>query len=431
MLEKDRYDSWKSRIELYMMNRQQGRMILEFFEHGPLIWPTIEENGVIRPKKYSELSATEAIQADCDVKATNIILQGLPPEFYALVSNHRIAKELWKRIQLLMHGTSLITHKKECKLYDEFDKFAYKKKETLQTKEDEVTLVGMVVVVVIMVKTVFPTKTIVTTEVVIMVVVVVVAVVMVKEITLTMLHKLITSIRKIMKLLPPKTPREPASGVEVKIIGDVFAARFVDCHFNEVIFPPLGGEKKTHEKDVSWSEPSLLYLDPRTKQTSDILGGDDDPEPKSVIDCQSRPDWDKWKDAMQAELNSLNKRKVFGPIVTTPRDVNPVGCRWIFVQKRNEKNEVTRYKARLVAQGFSQRPGIDYEETYSPVMDAIRYVEPLTGDVFTARFVDYHFNEAIFPSLGGEKKTHEKDVSWSEPSLLYLNPRTKQSENEV
>nr|GEV55691.1 putative RNA-directed DNA polymerase [Tanacetum cinerariifolium] len=41
--------------------------------------------------------------------------------------------------------------------------------------------------------------------------------------------------------------------------------------------------------------------------------------------------------------------------------------------KRNEKNEVTRYKARLVAQGFSQRPGIDYEETYSSVMDAITF----------------------------------------------------------
>ncbi|GJR09993.1 hypothetical protein Tco_0792645 [Tanacetum coccineum] len=63
--------------------------------------PTIEENGVARPKKYSELSAMEAIQADCDVNATNIILQGLPPE------------------------------ERECKLYDEFDKFAYKKGETL------------------------------------------------------------------------------------------------------------------------------------------------------------------------------------------------------------------------------------------------------------------------------------------------------------
>nr|GFA44210.1 alpha/beta hydrolases superfamily protein [Tanacetum cinerariifolium] len=60
-----------------------------------------EENGVTRPKKYSELLATKAIQADCDVKEINIVLQGLPPE-------------------------------RECKLYDEFDKFAYKKGESLR-----------------------------------------------------------------------------------------------------------------------------------------------------------------------------------------------------------------------------------------------------------------------------------------------------------
>nr|GFA47516.1 hypothetical protein [Tanacetum cinerariifolium] len=66
MLEKDMYDSWKSRIELYMMNRQHGRMILESVENGPLIWSTIEENGVTRPRKYSELSPTNTIQADCD-----------------------------------------------------------------------------------------------------------------------------------------------------------------------------------------------------------------------------------------------------------------------------------------------------------------------------------------------------------------------------
>ncbi|GKC44087.1 hypothetical protein Tco_1061809, partial [Tanacetum coccineum] len=107
MLEKDMYDSWKSRMELYIMNRQHGRMILESVENGPLIWPSIEENGVTRPKKYSELSATEAIQAD-------------------------FAKELWARIQLLMQGTSLTKHESECKLYDEFDKFAYKKGETLR-----------------------------------------------------------------------------------------------------------------------------------------------------------------------------------------------------------------------------------------------------------------------------------------------------------
>ncbi|GKE57234.1 hypothetical protein Tco_1496419 [Tanacetum coccineum] len=107
MLEKDMYDSWKSRMELYMMNRQQGPMILKFVENGPLIWPTIEENEVTRPRKYFKLSVADAIQGDCDIKATNIILQGLPPEVYALVSNHQITKELWERIQLLMQGTSL------------------------------------------------------------------------------------------------------------------------------------------------------------------------------------------------------------------------------------------------------------------------------------------------------------------------------------
>nr|GEW36913.1 hypothetical protein [Tanacetum cinerariifolium] len=107
MLDKALYDSWKDRMELYMQNREHRRMILESVKNGSLIWPTIEENGVTRVKKYVELSVTEKIQADCDVKATNIILQGLPPDVYALVNHHKITKDLWERIQLLMQCTSL------------------------------------------------------------------------------------------------------------------------------------------------------------------------------------------------------------------------------------------------------------------------------------------------------------------------------------
>ncbi|GJX52104.1 hypothetical protein Tco_0280473 [Tanacetum coccineum] len=98
MLEKPLYDSWKSRMELYIQNRDHERMILESIEHGPLIWPTIEENKVTRTKKYVELSATEKLQADCDLKATNIILQGLSSNFYSLVNHHRVAKDLWERV---------------------------------------------------------------------------------------------------------------------------------------------------------------------------------------------------------------------------------------------------------------------------------------------------------------------------------------------
>ncbi|XP_073120754.1 uncharacterized protein [Henckelia pumila] len=105
----------------------------------------------------------------------------------------------------------------------------------------------------------------------------------------------------------------------------------------------------------------------------DVVNEDDDLDPKSVTECRNRHDWPNWKNAIQEELNSLAKREVLGPVVQTPKGVISVGCKWVFVRKRNEKNEVTRYKARLVAQGFSQRPSIDYEETYSPVIDAITF----------------------------------------------------------
>nr|GEY09196.1 hypothetical protein [Tanacetum cinerariifolium] len=123
MLDKDLYDYWGSKIELYMQNREHGRMILKSVEHSPLVWPTIEENGVIKTKKYVELSI-EKIQADCDIKATNIIIQGLPFDIYSLVNHHRVANDLLERAQLLMQGTSLTKQERECKLLpSEYSKF--------------------------------------------------------------------------------------------------------------------------------------------------------------------------------------------------------------------------------------------------------------------------------------------------------------------
>ncbi|GJV22083.1 integrase, catalytic region, zinc finger, CCHC-type containing protein [Tanacetum coccineum] len=108
-------------------------MIPESVEYGPLIWPTVEENGVIRTKKYAELSAAEKIQGDCDMKATNIILQGLLADIYSPVNHHRVAKDLREIVQLLMQGTSLTKQERECKLYDAFDKFTHIKRESLHT----------------------------------------------------------------------------------------------------------------------------------------------------------------------------------------------------------------------------------------------------------------------------------------------------------
>ncbi|GKF85911.1 hypothetical protein Tco_0253738, partial [Tanacetum coccineum] len=95
--------------------------------------PPMLERTLIRTKKYAELSAAEKIQPDCDMKATNIILQGLPADTYSLVNHHRVAKDLWERVQLLMQGTSLTKHERECKMYDAFDKFPHIKGESLHT----------------------------------------------------------------------------------------------------------------------------------------------------------------------------------------------------------------------------------------------------------------------------------------------------------
>ncbi|GJV09915.1 hypothetical protein Tco_1351456 [Tanacetum coccineum] len=64
MLEKSMYDYWKSRMELYMENRENGRMILDSVQNGPLVWPTIVEGN------------------------------GLPPDVYAIVNHHKVAKEI-------------------------------------------------------------------------------------------------------------------------------------------------------------------------------------------------------------------------------------------------------------------------------------------------------------------------------------------------
>jgi hypothetical protein len=61
----------------------------------------------------------------------------------------------------------------------------------------------------------------------------------------------------------------------------------------------------------------------------------------------------------------------------------------------------------------------------------IKYLEPLTGDLFTARFSDCHFDESDFPILGGENKNMGKEISWNESSLSHFDPRTKQCELEV
>ena len=130
---------------------------------------------------------------------------------------------------------------------------------------------------------------------------------------------------------------------------------------------------------------------------------------------------------MKANLNSLTKREVFGPVIQTLEDVKPVEYKWVFVRKRNENNEIIRYKTRLVAQGLSQRPGIDYEETYYPVMDAVTFrflislavskgLDMRLMDVITAYLYGSMDNDIYMKILKGFKLPKENNTK---PHSMY------------
>ncbi|GKA02179.1 integrase, catalytic region, zinc finger, CCHC-type containing protein [Tanacetum coccineum] len=102
MLDKTMYNSWQSCMLLYIKGKKNGRMMLESIKNEPLVYPTIEENGQIRNKKYAELTEQEKLQDECD-----------------------------DRVKLLMQGTELSYQERECKLYNKFDKFTSVKGESL------------------------------------------------------------------------------------------------------------------------------------------------------------------------------------------------------------------------------------------------------------------------------------------------------------
>ncbi|GJV39877.1 hypothetical protein Tco_1418317 [Tanacetum coccineum] len=131
MLEKSMYNCWQNRMLLYIKGKEHGRIMLNSVLHGPLVYGTIEVDSVTRIKTYEELTNQEKLQDDCDVRATNIVLQGLPPDVYSLVNHHHIAKEIWDRVKLHMQGTELSQQERECKLYNELDRFTLVKGESL------------------------------------------------------------------------------------------------------------------------------------------------------------------------------------------------------------------------------------------------------------------------------------------------------------
>ncbi|PRQ59012.1 putative RNA-directed DNA polymerase [Rosa chinensis] len=175
----------------------------------------------------------------------------------------------------------------------------------------------------------------------------------------------------------------------------------------------------------------VVYL----QETDEILAEDHDPttfkQAAESIESQ------QWQLAMEAEMDSMSQNSVWELVKPDPNH-NAIGCKWVFKTKRDEKGNVERHKARLVAKGFTQKQGIDYTETFSPVStkDSFRIIMALVAhynmelhqmDVKTV-FLNGELDEVIYMKqpVGFVKPGKEDHVCRLRKSIYGLKQASRQ-----
>ena len=96
------------------------------------------------------------------------------------------------------------------------------------------------------------------------------------------------------------------------------------------------------------------------------LTADNIADPSNVHEAVTREYSSEWKSAMESKYNSVLENNTWD-LVPPPEKKNAIGSKWVYKVKRNADGSVERFRARLVAQGYSQSEGIDYEEVFAPV----------------------------------------------------------------
>jgi hypothetical protein len=162
-----------------------------------------------------------------------------------------------------------------------------------------------------------------------------------------------------------------------------------------------------------------------------------DDTPKTLSEAYASPDAKYWKEAVRNEMNSILINGTW-ETCNLPVGCKPLGCKWIFKKKMKTNDTVDKFKASLVAKGFTQKEGDDYFDTYSPVarMTTIRILVALDAchdllihqmDVKTV-FINGELDEEIYmnPSDGFVAPGQENTVCRLRKSLYGLKQASKQ-----
>nr|GEV54195.1 integrase, catalytic region, zinc finger, CCHC-type, peptidase aspartic, catalytic [Tanacetum cinerariifolium] len=135
------FASWQQRIRLYCRGKNRVN-ILKSIDEGPfqmgMFRQTLAEGkegtfhlGPERPRVYSDPSPEEKDRYNADIRATNILLQGLPKDIYTLINHYTDAKDIWDNVKMLLEGSELTKEDHESQLHDEFKHFRQHKGETI------------------------------------------------------------------------------------------------------------------------------------------------------------------------------------------------------------------------------------------------------------------------------------------------------------
>ena len=127
--------------------------------------------------------------------------------------------------------------------------------------------------------------------------------------------------------------------------------------------------QRTRNKPNWMQSGEYVFIDDATmaETTSHNISGSKETTPTTYNEAIRSDHAAQWQEAIQSEYHSLIKNEAWD-LVDLPEGKHVIGSKWVFKVKYSANGEIDRYKARLVAQGFRQKKGQDYDETFSPVV---------------------------------------------------------------